>query len=300
MDFETLDIDFTQLDSVPKGQLLCFVTSHLFGLVNDVSRLRDIAREAGVFLVDDAAQAFGASRKGRLAGTLGDVGFYSLARGKAYGSVEGGLIVTDSDAIADAIRAEAAKLRSPSLARSCWLLLRMLAYAAFLNPRLYWIPNSLPFLKLGSSEFAPGFRTARLSRLSQSQLPGLVDKLMEINEARRASAVAIVQRLSSNAPFAIPHPGPDCQPSYIRFPLLAADEATRQRAVSRLWAEGIGASACYPSAICDIPGIGSYMAPGPFHRPKAEALSKRLFTVPTHAYMRQHDLDRMAAVLNGI
>ncbi len=300
IDPETLDLDFSQLDSLPREKLLCVLTSNLFGLVNDVSRVRGIARAKGAFLVDDAAQAFGASRNGSFAGTLGDVGFYSLARGKALPSVEGGIIVTNSEEIAGAICAEVADLPASSFAHTAGLLLQMVTYAAFLKPRLYWIPNSLPFLKLGITEFAPNFPTARLANLSGALLAQLMDRLMEINQVRWKNATAMAHGLLGNPHFTVPRPAPDCRPSYIRFPLIAKDEATRNRAMNRLWAKGIGASPFYPSAICDIRGIGSYMAPRDFHRPKAEALSQRLLTLPTHAYVRPQDLDRIVGILNGL
>src|SRR5262249_8637740 len=150
------------LDSLPHKELLCILTSNLFGLVNDLPRIRQIARTKGAFLVDDAAQSLGASRNQNCSGTLADVGFYSLGRGKSLAAVQGGLIVTNSQEIASAIRAEAGNLTASSSAHATWLLLQLVAYATFLRPPLYWIPNSLPFLKLGITEFAPGFSTAAL------------------------------------------------------------------------------------------------------------------------------------------
>jgi perosamine synthetase len=300
IDPETLDFDFSQLESLPQQNLLCILTSNLFGLVNDVARIWEIARAKGAFLVDDAAQALGASRDGHFAGTLGDVGFYSLARGKTLASVGGGIIVTNSEEIAGAIRAEAADLPPSSFGHAAWLLLQMASYATFLKPNLYWIPNSLPFLKLGVTEFAPDFPTAPLPHLSQVLLLQLMDTLAEINEVRCKNATIIANALVGNRYFSVPRAAPDCQPSYIRFPVIAKDEATRHRALIRLRVAGIGASPFYPSAICDIAGIAPHMAPGNFHRPRAEALSRRLVTLPTHPYVRQQDLNRMVDILNRL
>jgi perosamine synthetase len=300
IDPETLDFDFSQLDSLPHKELLCILTSNLFGLVNDLPRIRQIARTKGAFLVDDAAQSLGASRNQNCSGTLADVGLYSLGRGKSLAAVQGGLIVTNSQEIASAIRAEAVNLTASSSAHTTWLLLQLVAYATFLRPPLYWIPNSLPFLKLGITEFAPGFPTAALPNLSQALLPQLMDRLPEINRARSQNATAIANGLADNPNFTLPRPAPDCQPNYIRFPLIARDKATRDQAVIRLRAAGIGASSFYPSAICDIPDIEPHMMQGDFHRPKAEALSQKLLTLPTHPYVRQQDLNRMIDILNRL
>ena len=59
----------------------------------------------------------------------------------------------------------------------------MLAYSVFLNPRLYWIPNSLPFLKLGVTEFAPDFRISTLPGISLCLLGPLMKRLGELIES---------------------------------------------------------------------------------------------------------------------
>lgn len=300
IDPETLDYDFPQLETVPEKELLCLLTANLFGLVNDVPRIRQIAHAKGAFLIDDAAQALGATRNGYFAGTLGDVGFYSLARGKAMAAVEGGIIVTDLDEIATAVKAEAAALQAPSLAHSALLWSKMVAGAVFLNPWLYWIPNSLSLLKLGTTEYSPFFPVTSLAKASRALLPELLDRLEELNRVRSRNASALASIVAGNPVFATPKPGPNCQPIYIRLPILASNEVIRRRALDRLWQAGIGASPYYPSAICDITGIERHMATCDFHRPQAEAVSRRLMTLPTHPLVSTRDLEGIAKILGDV
>ena len=63
---------------------------------------------------------------------------------------------------------------------------------------------------------------------------------------------------------------------------------------------GIGASPFYPSAICDLPGIGKHMKSGSAHFSKAEDLSRRLLTVPTHPYVRRRDLETVVKIVRGL
>jgi perosamine synthetase len=125
-------------------------------------------------------------------------------------------------------------------------------------------------------------------------------RLQEMNRIRRENSLYLAQALQGSSRFTIPRPGPDCQPNYVRFPVIARDKATRDQAVKRLRSAGIGASAFYPSAICDIPGIDRYMATADFHCPRAEDLSRRLLTLPIHPFVRGEDLRRMIAVLNDM
>jgi dTDP-4-amino-4,6-dideoxygalactose transaminase len=297
---ETLDFEPSQLAALPQRDLLCIVTSNLFGLVNDIDRLKQVAQARGAFLVDDAAQALGATLRGYPAGTLGDVGFYSFGRGKALAAIEGALIVTNSDEIAALIQDETEKLSPSSAFHSATLLVQMLAYAVFLTPRLYWFPNSLAFLKLGATEFDPTFAAFRMPALVRKLLLRLMEKLDEFNRIRRENASALARALEHNASFTIPRPAADCVPNYVRFPLIARDEATRDRAVRELRAAGIGASPFYPGAICDIDSAAPYMAIREFHCPKAENLSRRLLTVPTHPYVQRQDVATIAKALGRL
>jgi dTDP-4-amino-4,6-dideoxygalactose transaminase len=78
---------------------------HLFGLMADMTPILAIAREAGLAVIEDAAQAIGARAKGDVAGTLGAIGCFSFFPSKnlaAFG--DGGLVSTTDDRLADRLR----------------------------------------------------------------------------------------------------------------------------------------------------------------------------------------------------
>lgn len=78
---------------------------HLFGLCADMARLEALAREHGLFVVEDAAQAFGAEHRGRKAGTMGTFGCFSFFPTKNLGGFgDGGLVVTADDELAARVR----------------------------------------------------------------------------------------------------------------------------------------------------------------------------------------------------
>ncbi len=296
---ETLDFDFTALENLPRESLLAIVSSNLFGLPNNAACISTVARARSAYFVDDAAQAMGASRNGIEAGLAGDVGFYSFGRGKALAAMEGGLIVTNSDEIAAAVGEEVRDLPRGSFLHASAVLFQMLAYSLLLNPRLYWIPQSLPFLKLGTTEFDPSFSQHRMPGIVQELLVRTHSRLVKFNEIRRANAAALREGLKGHSAFALVGEPEESRPSYIRFPLIARDEATRDRAVQALQSAGVGGMPFYPHALCDIEGIAPHMAIEKFHRPAAEDLSRRLLTLPTHPYIQSSDIQRIVKVLQG-
>ncbi len=78
---------------------------HLFGQTADMDPIMAIAKEHGLYIIEDACQAHGAKYKGRKAGSMGDAGCFSFYPGKNLGAYgEAGAVTTNNDAIAEKIR----------------------------------------------------------------------------------------------------------------------------------------------------------------------------------------------------
>ncbi len=300
IDPRSLDFQFDELQSLPAERLLCIVTSNLFGFPNDVDRTRQIASAKGAHVIDDAAQALGARRGGQYCGTGADFGVFSLGRGKALPAMHGGLLVTNSAQLNEAVEAELRSWPRESLLYSARSVIELLGYSAFLRPQLYWIADSLPFLKLGLTEFEPQFELARLPALSAALMSVLLDTLEAVRTGREDNAEKIRSALKGAQSFVPLDPPPTGEPTWIRCPVVAKDPKMRDRAVSALRSAGVGATSFYPGAICDIPGIQQFMAAGARHCPNAEALAQRLLTLPTHGYVSANDVVRIAKVLGDI
>lgn len=79
---------------------------HLFGACADMDPILEAAHEAGVAVIEDAAQAIGAEYKGRRAGSLGDAGCFSFFPSKNLGGYgDGGMVVTSRADLAEKLRA---------------------------------------------------------------------------------------------------------------------------------------------------------------------------------------------------
>jgi perosamine synthetase len=292
VDPHTLDFEPSELEALPE-RLLCIITSNLFGFPSDLPSVMAAAQSKGAFVIDDAAQALGSIRNGRFAGTCGDVGIYSLGRGKAVSALAGGIIVTNSEMIAQVIEEEMKVLKAPTISHGAWLLLQALIYSAFLHPNLYWIPNLLPFLKLGVTEFNPAFATDELHPFCAALFNSLLDGLTEVNHVREANARAITKALSGTRHIEFPKPAANTVSTFVRLPVIARDKTVRECAVNRLRDVGIGAGRFYPTAICDIPGVEGHMTNNDFHRKGAESLCDRLFTLPVNPLLTVEDRNRI-------
>jgi len=106
------DIDARTMNMAPESlaravspRTKAIVITHLYGRLADLDDLVAIARRHGVAVIEDCAQAHGARRGGRLAGTWGDIGCFSFYPTKNLGALgDGGAIVTGDKALATAVR----------------------------------------------------------------------------------------------------------------------------------------------------------------------------------------------------
>ena len=78
---------------------------HLYGQMADMDGIRRVAQEHKLYVIEDAAQAIGATYKGRKAGSLGTVGCFSFFPSKNLGGMgDGGMIVTQDAELAERLR----------------------------------------------------------------------------------------------------------------------------------------------------------------------------------------------------
>ncbi|MCX7521039.1 DegT/DnrJ/EryC1/StrS family aminotransferase [Microbacterium sp. STN6] len=92
------------LVSLPKTPAAVVVT-HLYGMLANVAEIAALARQHGIAVVEDCAQALGSRRGGRLAGSFGDVATTSFYPTKNLGALgDGGAVLTSRPEVADRVR----------------------------------------------------------------------------------------------------------------------------------------------------------------------------------------------------
>lgn len=77
---------------------------HIYGHPADMDPIRKIAQKHHLFIIEDAAEAHGATYKGKLVGSLGDINAFSFYANKLITTGEGGMCTTDDDNLADLAR----------------------------------------------------------------------------------------------------------------------------------------------------------------------------------------------------
>ena len=99
------DVDPVSLNVTPETILAkitprtrAIVVTHIFGNPCDTEAIVKLAQDRGIPVIEDCAQSYLAEQNGRLTGTIGDIGAFSMQQGKHMSTGEGGMVVTNSDA----------------------------------------------------------------------------------------------------------------------------------------------------------------------------------------------------------
>ena len=292
---ETLDFNFAELEGLINDEVLCVVPTHLFGRPADVDRVKRLCEGKGIVVVEDAAQAMGGQSGGRLLGTLGDVAFFSLGRGKNLTCGTGGIILTRSLSIAEKIKVEYATLPEAPRGEVVRNWLEMVVMRFFIHPLLYWLPAGLPFLRLGETRFYTDFPMYRMDEVRAHQLQGWERRLALANQERAARAGWLIDGLDLHRRGLRPITGKEA--IYLRLPVLLRDRETKEAVCRQSLEEGAGLSPNYPDTIQEIPELSGRIATRTC--PGAKDIVNRLVTLPTHQFVTEGDRLKICRILGN-
>ncbi|MBF0512428.1 MAG: DegT/DnrJ/EryC1/StrS family aminotransferase [Candidatus Omnitrophica bacterium] len=101
---ETLNIDPLKVKKAITPRTRAIMPVHLMGKPAAMDEIMAIARKHKLYVIEDAAEAHGAEYKGTKIGSIGDMACFSLYAAHIVTTIEGGMIITDNEAIAQAAR----------------------------------------------------------------------------------------------------------------------------------------------------------------------------------------------------
>lgn len=200
------------------------IATNLFGHPAQLKLLAQLAHANGAFLIEDNAQAPFAMENNVYAGTIGDIGVFSLNVHKHIQSGEGGIVVTDNDDFAHAIR-------------------------MFINHGEMAGSVSVG-LNLRMTEVTAAIACAQLSRAR------------EIIEGRIELALNLTKGLKDNPLVKINPPRPECVHVYYTLPMEVNPNVPREWVVKRLAEEGVPLEAGYVAPLYWLPAFREFAPAG--------------------------------------
>ena len=278
---DTLDFDYSELVNLVDDDTLCVVPTHLFGIPSDIEKIRAMCKSRGIFIVEDAAQAMGAICGKKKLGTLGDVAFFSLGRGKNITCGSGGLIITSAGDIAESIRGYFEDIEQVPIIEHVKNVFEILLQIFFIHPTLYWFPKNLPFLKIGETRFHSIFSVYKLTGFQAGLLHGWRKKLELYNRGRSRNGSFYIQNLDVSDRLPIYANGV----FYLRFPIYLNSRREKEELCNMGDLHGI--SPMYPDSINNIQEIKELFLNMPYTN--AKRIAETLVALPTHTLLKERD-----------
>ena len=247
---------------------------HYGGYPCDMKSIMEIAKNHGLYVVEDAAHAPGAEYRGTKCGTIGELGCFSFFSNKNLVTGEGGMIFTRNRAWAEKVRS----MRSHGMKALSWD-----KYRGHLS--------SYDIDALGYN-----YRTTEV----QSAL-GLVQlRKMDRNNQKRGKLVEAYRRgLQEAECISIPFSQRGGRPSYHLFSILVATSIKREKVMEGLRRHGVQTSIHYPP----IHLFSLYRKAFGYRKgmlPVTEEVSQRVITLPLHPLMKVKDVKWIARKVKEI
>ncbi len=261
---DTFNMDPTLIEAAITPRTKAIMPVHLYGQICNMDAIQAIADKHNLAIIEDAAQAVGATYKGKKAGSFG-TGAFSLYATKNIMSGEGGMITTNDDAIA----------------KRCRML------------RNHGMEKRYHHDMLGYNY--------RMSNLHAAIGVAQMDRWVDFTAKRQANAAYLNEQITS---VVTPHSGEDIEHVWhqytIRIPVEQQAERgfDRETAVSKLTEAGIGTGIFYP-----IPAHKhQYMIDivGDIDLPVTDRIAKEVISLPVHPGLTQEELEKIAAEVNKL
>ena len=235
----------------------------LFGLPADYDPICRIAKENGLFIIEDAAQSFGGQYKGKMACSLGDIGCTSFFPAKPLGGYgDGGMCFTEHENLENTMRS---------------ILVHGKGSDKYENVRI-------------------GIN-GRLDTLQAAILHAKFDVFPDEIENRQRVAKTYTELLSKETSGIVaPHIPQGYRSAWAQYSVLAKDETHRSSIQSKLKDAGIPTAVYYPKPLhlqTAFKDLG--YKKGDF--PVSEDSSTRIFSLPMHPYLAAEDQKKIAGVI---
>lgn len=101
---ETFNIDTSLLEAHVSPKTKAIMPVHIYGHACEMDAVMEIAQKHNIAVLEDAAEVHGGTYKGQMCGSIGDIGCFSFYGNKIVTTGEGGMVVTDDDALASRMR----------------------------------------------------------------------------------------------------------------------------------------------------------------------------------------------------
>ncbi len=279
---DTLDYDFELLGKLTDADTLCILATHFFSDTADIKRIRSIADRFGCYLLEDSAQSFDFTSDKNLS----DIVIYSFGRGKPISCAGGGLLVTKNKEISLMVKKVHSALLRPRIPQDLRSAFSMILSDILMNPRLYWMPAKLTFLRIGETIYPSSIPITKMGKFKVLWLIKRFKNRQFIFDKRNKNALYYRQVLvgssiaSNTSPPTLNHP--------IRYPFYTKDTLSSYSSDVFKELNKCGVVKIYPSPLNSLSRLKAFCINCEDSFPGGEWVSEHIISLPVHPGMTKN------------
>ncbi|MFM9913745.1 MAG: DegT/DnrJ/EryC1/StrS family aminotransferase [Methylophilaceae bacterium] len=290
------------LKSVCGDDTLAVIPTHLSGRIADLKSAADIAHQCGAYLVEDAAQALGARWQGQLAGTLGDIGCYSLGVGKGLTIYAGGAVIARDDNLQQRLRATAKEICPSSIAWEARRLIELTGYYLLYRPlglgmAFGWsLRRNLKkkqLIEAVGDDCSPNFPLHQVGRWRKTIGAHALQRLPDFIALTTAQALRRKARLTAIAGISVMEDNDGDSGTWPYFLVLMPSQQARDKALAQLWPAELGVGRLFIHALPDY----DYLRFDSTDTPNARDFAARTLTITNSLWLEEDDFLQICKVL---
>jgi perosamine synthetase len=301
VDAESLNVSAANLRTAIAPRTRLVIIQHSFGIPADLEPLIAIARNHGLFVVEDCAHTLESSYKGREVGSFGDAAIYSFEWGKPVTIGLGGALLLNNDRIRNRIREHALALTSPGVAERRLIDAEYAAFQLVQGSPLYWgVRESYRYLaRLGvivgsfrpeelNGSASPDYHKG-MARSHRARLERKLQAIADDTSRRDALASEYRTRLDSVG-LHTPQPAYPHRSVLVKFPFFVQNKMELLSLAARNHIElyDMFATVVHPVPMAELWRVGYKLG----DCPKAEELAETVVSLPMHRKTNRASVDR--------
>ena len=247
-------LNLDQLRAKVGKQTVAVIAASLFGISERISEIRPVAEQAGAVVIEDSAQAFPGADEHDF--WQGDLVVLSFGRGKPVSLLGGGAVLCNDSGLAELLPATGDPNAATGVSRAL-LHTKARLYNTMISPRLYWIPQRLPFLHLGETRYHPLAEIGPIDSNRLAMLPANIAAYQQADLGIQGTLSVMLDEIAPGTSRLLDLPdvcGVSPLRRLLRYPVLL-DGGVRDPLYLQLMAAGMGPSVMYPTALPGIPGL---------------------------------------------
>jgi len=286
---DTLNIDPNKIEKAITKNTKAIMPVHLMGKPADMDVINSIAKKHRLYVIEDAAEAYGAVYKGRNAGTLADMAAFSLYVAHMVTTAEGGMVVTDRPDFAEILRS----LRSHGRACKCESCVLNIS-SGYCKKRFSHGENKdirFIFERIGFS--------SKMNELEAAIGLGNMDVYPEILKKRRKNLLYMIEKFKEFKPYLYTiEEGPDEEIGPHAFAIIVGDNVkfSRDKLVYFMEQNGVDTRSLFLSMPTQCAGF-KYLGYKMGEFPAAEYMGDNGLHIGIHQDLNKDDLDYVINVV---